>query len=147
MTEESEQQKELKKLEFIIGKWKTNGKVRATDNSPEIIIKGNDSYEFLANDHFILHVVNIMMGDEQVDNVEIIYFDNVNQNYPMQSFDNLGKYTTMRRHIIENKFILSGDKIRSTLTYNVETTEMSAFWERSDNGIKWVPWMDLKLQK
>jgi hypothetical protein len=139
---------EIKKLEFIIGKWNTQGTIRATDTSQELKINGTDTYEYVSNGFFILHTVNVMMGSESVESIEIIGFDETIQKYQMQSFDNSGNITFMNGAFNDkNAFLLIGEKQRATLTVNIAFSEMKAYWEQSEDGINWIPWMDITFSK
>jgi len=37
--------------------------------------------------------------------------------------------------------------VRSTLTVAEDRHSMSAFWERSKDGIDWHPWMDISFTR
>ncbi len=138
----------IQKLEFIIGKWNTSGIIRATDKFPEVKIKGTDTYEWVSNKAFILHTVDVMMGDEHIQSIEVIGFDEKLQNYPMHSFDHNGVASFMTGNFDDkNAFLLSGEKMRATLTVNVALSAMKAFWELSEDGITWTPWMDITFSK
>lgn len=38
-------------------------------------------------------------------------------------------------------------RVRSTLTVGGDRQSMTAFWERSDDGINWHPWMDISFTR
>ncbi len=143
-----DQKSEMNKLGFLIGKWNTHGIMRATDESPELKINGTDTYEWVSNGFFILHTVNVMMGDQNVQAVEIIGFDDKLKKYSMQSFDNAGEITFMNANFDnQNAFVLVGETTRAILTVDISVSEMKAFWEQSEDGKSWIPWMDINLTK
>ena len=55
----------LSALEFLIGKWKTSGRIFATPGTPQINIEGTDSYEWELSGQFILHRADVLMGREK----------------------------------------------------------------------------------
>ena len=55
----------------IIGNWKSSGEVLQPGVDP-MLINGTDTYEWVLADFFILHRVNVMMGKEQVEVIELI---------------------------------------------------------------------------
>ena len=76
-------------LEFIIGTWKTEGKVVGTQDSPEISFHGTDAYSLELGGKFIIHKVDVMMGNEKVEAIEMIYADvRSPSTFIMTSFDN-----------------------------------------------------------
>ena len=135
-------------LNFLIGTWKTQGKVRADGATPEITFNGTDSYEWILNRKFILHKVDVMMGNEKTEAVEIIGGYNVeNKTYHMRSFDNRGTVMEMEAHIDKQDVLhIVGSDMRSKLTRRDENT-LIAHWERLAENQTWVAWMDLQLSK
>jgi hypothetical protein len=78
-----------------------------------------------------------------------------------RSYDNQGEMTIMRVRVDEagawhfsggpevapkarqDAVAPSSGAVRSTLRVGAERQTMSAFWERSDDGIAWLPWMEV----
>ena len=133
----------LRKIDFLIGSWKTEGKIIDENGEATATIKGTDSYEWAAGGFFILHRVDVMMGDEKVEVIEIIGYEEKDKKYSMRSFDNQGNFTTMEAVIENNVFRLLSDNMRSTLTPGKGGHSMKAKWERSEDGKEWRPWMDM----
>ncbi len=115
---------------------------------PATKIKGTDSYEWILNGCFILHSVNVVMGDDRTEAIEIIgEFDSTTKTYKMRSFDNQGDFTTMEAHLDEMGALpILGDNIRSKLSMD-DNNNMSAHWEKSADNKDWQPWMDLTFSK
>ncbi len=137
------------RLEFLIGTWNTVGEVRASPTSPAVAINGTDSYELVLGGSFIEHRVDVMMGDVRTEAIELIgEYDNARGTYQMRSFGNDGGYAVMEGRIETNgSLVISGDKMRASLTRVVEGQKMEANWEMQNEDGKWVPWMDLVLTK
>jgi len=143
-----QQPEEMKALNFLIGKWSTKGTIKAGDTMPETTINGTDSYEWILNGCFILHKVDVMMGDARTEAVEIIgEFDNLGKTYKMRSFDGQGNFTTMEAHLDDNGALhILGENMRSKLSI-ADNNNMTAHWERSADNKNWQPWMDLVFSK
>ena len=140
---------ELKHLDFLVGKWQTSGTIKATTDNPAQEIKGTDSYEWALDGHFLLHQVEVLMGEEKTLTIELIgSYDAANKTYAMRSFDNQGNFATMQASIErEGVMKITGDKMRSTLSASKDGQQMQAHWERSEDGTTWVPWMDMQFSK
>ncbi|MES2679056.1 MAG: DUF1579 family protein [Bacteroidota bacterium] len=138
----------LKKLNFLIGKWHTEGEILQAASNHSNIIRGMDSYEWVAGEFFILHRVDVFMGKQRTEVIEIIGYDENRKCYFMSSFDNEGKSVTMYAALEKSGVLKLGDKkMRSVLTANKNGKSMSAKWELSENGKTWQPWMNLKFSK
>lgn len=143
-----QQFKSMKALSFLIGNWTTTGDIHAGEKEPATKITGTDSYEWILDGAFILHKVDVMMGDKKTRAVEIIgEFDSTNKTYKMRSFDDQGNFTTMEAHIGDNGVLhISGDHMRSKLSV-VDSNNMTAHWERLADNKNWQAWMDLTFSK
>ena len=138
----------MQRLAFLIGTWKTEGEVRAQGNTPTIAFKGTDSYEWILNKTFILHKVNVTMGKEKIEVIEVIGgYDPGSKKYKMRSFDNQGAFAEMEAHIDKNGVLhIVGANMRSKL-FRQNEKNLIAHWERLVDNREWVPWMDLQLSK
>jgi Protein of unknown function (DUF1579) len=135
-------------LTFLIGTWQTHGEIRAEANRQAIAFKGTDSYEWILNGNFILHKVDVIMGEEKTEVVEIIGgFDVKNKTYKMRSFDNQGVFMEMESYI-DKKGVLHivGADMRSQLVKQDQYT-LIAHWERLADNKTWIPWMELQLSR
>ena len=139
---------QLKKLSFLIGKWHTEGYVLQDPPDPSKEIRGMDTYEWITGGFFILHRVDVFMGKERTEVIEIIGYDESRKSYFMKSFDNRGESITMYAVLEKPGVLKLGDKkMRSILTVEKNGNSMIAKWELSENGKTWKPWMNVKLKK
>lgn len=60
----------LKRLEVLVGRWKTEGWTRATVGMPAERIDAIDTYEWLVEGVAMLHRVDARVGDLKVDGAE-----------------------------------------------------------------------------
>lgn len=138
----------LKKLNFLIGKWHTQGEILQDVSNSSKEIRGMDTYEWISGGFFILHRVDVFMGNERAEAVEIIGYDENSKFYFMQSFDNNGASITMYAVIEKSVFFKFGDdRMRSVLKVSKDGNSMNAKWELSEDGTNWKPWMNIHLNK
>ncbi|GAB3341620.1 hypothetical protein GCM10027299_55970 [Larkinella ripae] len=145
--ESTTQTSNLKLLDVLVGKWNTTGQVRATSSTPASTIIGTDNYEWILNNLFLLHRVDVQIGQQKVEAIELIGDDGTNgQTYAMRSFDNQGKFATMEaQRNQDGTFTFTGESERTTLTIHEGGHHMEAHWERLADNSTWVAWMDLNL--
>ena len=149
----------MARLAELVGDWQTRGHV--VDN-PEIAIAGTDMYELLAGGHFLIHHVDVTVGDEAVRAIEVIGgYDPASGSFEARAYDNDGKTTLMRATPGEPgvwRFTGGGDvaaaaqqdgtqAVRSTLRVSPEGDSMHARWERSADGAVWTDWMDVAFTR
>lgn len=139
---------QLKQLDFLIGKWHTRGEILQGAAGPSKNIRGMDTYEWVSGGYFILHRVDVFMGQERTEAVEIIGYDESRKSYFMKSFDSQEASMTMYA-VLEKPGVLKfgDDKMKAVLTANKAGSSMSAKWELSENGQTWKPWMNIQLDK
>ena len=139
---------ELRKLNPLVGKWQSEGEVLATSATPEIKISGSDSYKWVCDGMFLLHRVDVMMGVEKTEVIEMIGYDPQTKNYPMRSFDNHGNFAVMHFSVNEKGvWTIKGNSVRSTLRIAGDADQMNALWERTDDGTSWIPWMKMRFKR
>jgi hypothetical protein len=145
------------RLHAIAGRWKTSGLVIG---EPAIPVVGTDIYEVLAGGYFIVHHVDVTVGEQPVRAIEVIGEpDAAGGGYLARSFDSEGNAELMLVTIDEDGvFNFAGGpdiaptaqpidaptaRVRSTLTVAEDRRSMTALWERSEDGIDWHHWMDI----
>jgi hypothetical protein len=145
----------------IIGRWATSGVVVG---DPSSTVSGTDTYELLAGGHFIVHHVDVTVGDQRVRAIEIIGEpDSVGGGYLARSFDSHGSAEVMHLTIDDDgrfHFAGGGDvapaaqprdvptaRVRSTPTVADDRLSMTALWERTDDGTSWQPWMHITFTR
>jgi hypothetical protein len=147
------------RLGAIIGRWATSGLV---SGDPPVPVTGTDIYEALPGGHFLVHHVDVTVGDQVVQAIEIIgEADPATGGYLARSFDNAGNAEVMHLTIdAAGVFHFRGGsdiaptarpaaesiiEVRSTLTPSSDGTSMTALWERSADGHAWEPWMNISF--
>ena len=83
-------------LHPLVGHWSSAGRTVARPGEPALEIAGTDVYRWLPGGHFLEHRVDVRVGGEQVDVLEVIGEpDPRTGGYLMRSFDHLGHAGTM----------------------------------------------------
>ena len=136
-------------FDVLVGHWNTTGdNVPAGDDAP-ISIRGTDKYEWLPGRKFLVHQVDVWMGDEKVNVIEVIgpcgaAFAAI----PMNSFDNGGNHTLM--HATQespNVWLFFNDDLRTRLTIHESGLSMTARWERKGDSERWMHWLNMHFSK
>jgi uncharacterized protein DUF1579 len=139
---------ELRQLHFLTGQWNTSGIILGPDPTQAARIHGTDNYEWVSGGHFLLHRVNVLMGDTPTEAVELIGYDPETGKFPMRSFDDNGNCTTMFGAMdAHGTFTIDGGKIRATLKPNLDASALDVLWEQSEDVLHWEPWLKMTLEK
>jgi hypothetical protein len=153
---------EIQRLGALVGRWRSEGHIVG---DPAVPITGTDIYEWLPGGFFLLHRVDVMIGEQPVQALELIgEYDPATDAFVARAYDNLGNITLMQARVDEQgvwRFSGGGDvapvaqpldaegggAVRSTLTISADRSGMRARWERSDDGASWQPWMDMTFTR
>jgi catechol 2,3-dioxygenase-like lactoylglutathione lyase family enzyme len=149
------------RLQAIAGRWATSGHVIA---EPPVPVVGTDIYEVLEGGRYLVHHVDVTVGEQAVRAIEVIGEpDPDTDGYLARAFDNDGKAEVMRLTIDDDGVFhfaggseiarsaqpgdVSTARVRSTLTVAPDRSSMKALWERSEDGETWQPWMDMTFTR
>ncbi len=138
---------EYKQLSKFIGYWNTEGKIPATDTESEVKILGTDTYEWLPGEFFLLHKVDVFVGDNKNQTFEIIGFDKLLEKYTMRHYDNKGNSGFMTATCDDGFWTFIGENLKFTGGFKKEDKEFSGIWEQSTDGKNWTHFMNIKLTK
>ena len=152
-------------LAAIVGRWRTEGHVVS---EPRVPVTGTDIYDLLPGGHFLVHYVDVRVGDKLVKAIEIIgepHTEGEPGTMLARSYDIDGATEVMRVRIDSSgTWHFSGGPevspaarrdaatsgtaaVRSTLRVADDGSTMSAFWERTDDGTTWLPWMEIAFTR
>lgn len=137
----------LKHLDAFVGKWNTEGEIKASPHGPAGKIIGTDTYEWFPGGFFLVHRVDVRIGDQKNESIEIIGYDASYQTYPMHSFDNLGNSVVMQASVQGGTWSFTGETMRFTGRFSDDGKNILGKWEYLGDGTNWLPWMDVKLTK
>jgi hypothetical protein len=138
---------EHERLAPFVGRWKTAGEVLASASTPALEIAGIDEYEWMPGGFFLLHRVDVRIGGERVQALEIIGYDAESGSYFMRSFDSRGGTGEMQARVGDDgTWTFVGDAERFTGAFSDDGGTLSGRWERREGG-RWLPWMDVRLTK
>jgi hypothetical protein len=153
---------EIQRLGALVGRWRSEGYIVGEVPVP---ITGTDIYEWLPGGFFLVHHVDVVIGEQKVQALEILgEYDPTTESFTGRAYDNLGDVTIMHAKVDEHgvwRFTGGGDvapvarpssadasgAVRSTLTVSPDGSNMAAKWERSDDGATWQPWMDMTFTR
>jgi hypothetical protein len=153
---------QTQRLGALVGRWRSEGHIVGDDPVP---ITGTDIYEWLPGGFFLVHHVDVEIGEQRVQAIELLgEYDPATGSFTARAYDNQGNVTVMRASVDEQgvwRFTGGGDvaamarpaaagaggAVRSTLTVSADRSGMTARWERSDDGATWQPWMDMTFTR
>jgi len=130
----------------LIGAWTTQGSTIATATEPAVQFSGTDSYEWLENGFFVLHRVDVVMGDKPVVAIEIIHNDPAGDGYQTFSVDAEGNTSTYQARLDGDRWSMASHADRFHGSIAPDRNRISGRWERK-TGAGWEPWMDVTLTK
>lgn len=141
---------DLRAFEPIIGRWKTSGTVFDGQGTAIQTITGTDEYEWMTGGRWVMHRIDVMMGDQRSQGLELIGDrDAGTGRYQMRAFDVGGSFSTMTAlPQPDGSWLLEGDGARTMFTpAGPDRPFMMAIWERhaADRSEGWIHWMDVRL--
>jgi hypothetical protein len=137
-------QQEHKRLDVFVGKWTIEG---VTKDGRTVAIRGTETYQWMPGGFFLMHNLNVRVGEDDYYAHEIIGYDASRQQFTINSFDSWGQKDNYQATVQNNAWTYSGQSRRGTVAFNRDGDSMTADWQMSFNGSDWQPWMDLKSTK
>lgn len=134
-------------LSPFVGIWRTSGQIHDIDTKPVISVSGTDIYEWLPGECFLLHRVDVIIGDNKVYNTEIIGWDYDTGKYFMHAYDALGIFSTMQAIVKGNEWVFEGPTEKFVGGFNKNKSVFLGVWYTREKGAEWRLWMDIKLEK
>jgi Protein of unknown function (DUF1579) len=153
---------QVQRLGALVGWWRSEGRILGEVPVP---ISGTDVYEWLPGGFFLVHRVDVVVGQQKVRALELIGpYDPATKAFVARAYDNLGNVTVTRARVDEQgawrftgggavaavarTFFADGNGVmRSTLTVSPDRSGMTARWERGDDGASWQPWMEVTFTR
>jgi hypothetical protein len=136
-----------RRLEVFIGKWINEGELLATEDAPATRILTSDVYEWMPGKFFVLHTAYGRIGDLDAGGTEIIGYDETSDTYNTYFFDSAGNVTTEQLTVSDGVWTWQGQTTRATSVFSDDGKTQTCRHERSDDGVNWVPAMQITLSK
>jgi hypothetical protein len=143
---------ENKRLNVFLGKWHTLGNIYDEEGNITGKVDAIDTYEWLHGEYAMIHYANSKMGEIQIEGIEIIGYDPVRKAYFGPFFDNQGSVGWEEIKLDKETWTWNGENVmgvkyhRCKAVFKNEKT-ITALHEHSDDGKKWLKWMDITLSK
>ena len=140
---------ETKRLEALIGSWRTRGEVLGEDGEPVATVDGHDHYEWLGP-YFVVHRIDVEMGGEHVQGLEMIgpYLPD-HDAFATRAYDHEGGEQTSTATVDDaGVWTFGADGAKATLTLAEDGRSAEADWVRTeDGGATWRPWIRISLTR
>lgn len=138
---------EQRNLDVFIGKWINAGHTVSRPGVPAAKILTSDIYEWAPGGFFVIHSAYGLIRDIPVGGVEIIGYDPDAGCYRAQFFDSLGNASVSQLRLADGTWTWTGQRTRCTATFSDDGTIQTAHHELSEDGVTWLPSMDVTLCK
>lgn len=144
---------EHRRLGVFIGKWHTTGHVAATASAPAMEVDSIDTYEWYPGEFFLVHRADSKVGDDAIQNLEIMGYDPDRGCYFAPFFDSTGGSGTEEIRLEGKTWVWRGSDVmgvkehRCFATFSDDGNAIEARHEKSDDGENWELWMDVVLRK
>lgn len=141
---------ELRRLEALVGTWRTEGWTREAPGAPAMRIDAVDTYEWLPGGFGLLHIVDAKVGDERVEGAEIIGYDPALANFRTQYFGSDGPSAYEASLEEEDGALvwrMQSDSDRFAGTFADDGDTLEGRWEARGEDATWRPWMDIALTR
>ena len=133
----------LARLDVFTGEWETEGVTAAGE-----AFRASDSYEWVADGHFLLHRFDADMPAGRMQGIEVIGYDAVRNVYPMHAFDTSGSHSMMHAVVEDDTWTFEGENMQFTGAFRDEGTIFAGAWESRDGeSSEWTPAMTITLRK
>ena len=133
-------------LSPFVGTWKTTGATRATADAPSERIDATDRYEWMEGGFFLLHHVD-SRTPYAGKALEIIGQDTVGDRYRVTGYDSEGRTRTSTYELKGRELRISAETERLTGAFSNDGETLNGTWERTKDGLRWLPWKDVTLRK
>ncbi|HEV2529076.1 MAG TPA: DUF1579 family protein [Thermomicrobiales bacterium] len=139
----------IESLRPIIGRWRTSGQELDADGNVVREISGTDAYEWMEGGRWVIHHIDVIMGDNHSQGMELIGTAvEATHDFVLRAFDTGGAFSMMTGHLLDDGALrIDGDGARATLELPVASGGMRAHWERRhpDGSDRWIPWMVIRF--
>jgi len=148
-----ERSDEHRALAAFVGDWKTAGHLRTEDGGVGKPISSVDIYEWLPGGFFVAHRWESQVGDSTAAGLEIIGYDAAARTYRTHFFDKEGGSGSEELTRQGNTWTWRGTNVMGTAHHRCISTleddgrKFVARHERSEDGVRWTPWMDVTLTR
>jgi hypothetical protein len=137
---------QMRALEPMVRSWRTSGQVFDADGAKTMRVEGTDEYEWMPGGQWIIHRVDVMMGDDHVQALELIGDPTEDGTFTMRAFDASGGFDTMSLTAQGRTFHTEGDGMRNTLNVADDGTSMAVVWEQQTDDKSWFRWMEIGFE-
>jgi len=134
-------------LGVFVGKWITQGTLRATEDAAASEMCAIDQYEWLPGSFFMLHKVDAQIAGSVSQSIEVIGYDAEQECYVTRSFDNQGMSEGFTARLKGQAWSIDGEKVRFKGAFKADGSVLAGTWEQRNGKGRWKPWMDIELRK
>jgi hypothetical protein len=138
---------QMRALDPIVKNWRTSGRMFDADGAEVMRVEGTDEYEWMPGGQWVIHRVDVMMGDNHTQALELIGDPAEDGSFTMRAFDASGAFDTMTLTVRDRTFHTEGDGVRNTLTVADDGASMAVVWEQQTDDKSWFRWMEIGFER
>jgi hypothetical protein len=130
------------RLDVFVGNWQIDGRNgEGAPGAANARVTGQETYEWLPGRFFLVCRWDRRFADTQHTGIAVISHDESRDAYTAQFFDNLGYARTYDAAVRGRVMTLTGTWERASIS--VAGGTMMTHWERTTDGVNWLPLCDL----
>jgi hypothetical protein len=138
----------LRQLDIFEGKWNVEvEKLKGARSGQEEIVRGIETYDWLSGGHFMVNRWSRKVGMDVHIGIGVVGFDPSTGYFTANHFDNRGAARSYNVTVSRLTWKYMGTQERARIDFTPDGRTFVAFWEGSDDGIKWEPLYRLKGNK
>lgn len=135
-------------MEIFAGQWTITGKNgEGAGSAAGSAVNATGDYRIMPGGFFLeiretadfdgnAHITLMVMG-----------YDPNSETYPVHFFNNTGYTRTYTGSLRKNSWTLTGKLERASYTFGEDGNSYTAYWERTQDGINWLPLCELTATK
>lgn len=139
----------VRRLDALVGRWASSGEMVDPVSGERTSISGTDEYSWLDGGWFLVHRVDVLIGDAPVRVLELIgERDPGSDALLCRAYDDRGTVSVMHATVdADGTWTFADDATRATLTLAPDGNAMAATWDRREPGGSWHHWMDMRFER
>jgi len=149
------QHADLSRLDVFLGEWALRGEQHDGPFGPAARIRAQQSYEWLAGQHFMLMLFEGELGDDEIGCAEIIGEAKSGHGFCAHAFYNDGARREWRLGEKHGVWIRTGEetspdgvmKIRCTTAFALAGDVQTSKWEYTKDGDRWLTFWDVTARR
>jgi hypothetical protein len=136
-----------KLLGAFVGRWTSAGRTAEGPSGPSETMTHQHTYAWLPGGFHLFHRWDGLIGQHESKGIEIIGYDAPSRSYQFHFFDSDGWVRIYEATVHDRVWMLTGSRERCRIEFAQNGNTMTTHWDRSLDGMRWLPLCDVKATK